>query len=51
MMRCDSYGPLSHLSELVYEKGLQAADAAVEARPLHTADSQDGRMPGMRCSV
>ena len=54
MMRCDSYGPLSHLSELVYENGLQAADAAVEARPLHTADSQDGRMQmgdGKGCAV
>ena len=32
------------LSEVVYDKGLQAADAAVEERSLHTADSQDGRM-------
>ena len=32
------------LSEVVYDKGLQAADAAVEARSPHTADSQNGRM-------
>ena len=31
-------------TQVVYEKGLQAYVATVEARSLHTADSQDGRM-------
>ena len=32
------------LSEVVYDKGLQAAYAAIETRSLHKADSQAGRM-------